>query len=292
MVTEHRLSRVKACKLAGVSRAALYRERADWAKRDTPVVQALNEVVEHHGRWGFWKCFHRLRDQGHVWNHKKVHRVYCSMKLNLPRRAKKRVFTRERMPLLVPTAINQMWALDFMHDTLYDGRKFRLLNVIDEANREALRMECGSSFPARRLVRVMDELIDFYGKPRAIRMDNGPEMTSDLFVTWAKELGIELRYIQPGKPNQNAYVERFNKSVRTEVLNAWLFNSLEHAQEVIEDWREDYNGIRGHESLGNRPPAAYLPRFVKTENSIYDLSKIWGSLRRQFRCPVYVGTDV
>ena len=91
MVTEHRLSRVKACKLAGVSRAALYRERTDWAKRDTPVVQALNEVVEHHGRWWVWKCFHRLRDQGHVWNHKKVHRVYCSMKLNLPRRAKKRV---------------------------------------------------------------------------------------------------------------------------------------------------------------------------------------------------------
>ena len=272
MVTEHRLSRVKACKLAGISRAALYRERADWAKRDTPVVEALNEVVEHHGRWGFWKCFHRLRDQGHVWNHKKVHRVYCSMKLNLPRRAKKRVFTRERVPLLAPTAINQMWALDFMHDTLYDGRKFRLLNVIDEANREALRMECGNSFPARRLVRVMDELIDFYGKPRAIRMDNGPEMTSDLFVSWAQEHGIELRFIQPGKPNQNAYVERFNKSVRTEVLNAWLFHSLEHAQEVIEDWREDYNGIRGHESLGNRPPAAYLPRFVKPENCIYDLS--------------------
>ena len=99
----------------------------------------------------------------------------------------------------------------------------------------------------------MDELIDFYGKPRAIRMDNGPEMTSDLFVSWAEEHGIELRFIQPGKPNQNAYVERFNKSVRTEVLNAWLFHSLEHAQEVIEDWREDYNGIRGHESLGNHP---------------------------------------
>ena len=156
MVTEHRLSRVKACKLAGVSRAALYRERADWAKRDTPVVQALNEVVEHHGRWGFWKCFHRLRDQGHMWNHKKVHRVYCSMKLNLPRRAKKRVFTRERVPLLAPTAINQMWALDFMHDMLYYGRKFRLLNLIDEENREALRIKCSSSFPARLLFRVMD----------------------------------------------------------------------------------------------------------------------------------------
>jgi putative transposase len=103
-------------------------------------------------------------------------------------------------------------------------------------------MDCGNSFTARRLVRVMDELIVFYGKPRAIRMDNGPEMTSDLLVSWSQEQGIEHHFIQPGKPNQNAYVERFNKSVRTEVLNAWLFHSLGQTQEVIEDWREDYNG--------------------------------------------------
>jgi putative transposase len=184
----------------------------------------------HHGRWGFWKCFHRLRDQGHVWNHKKVHRVYRSMKLKFPRRAKKPVFTRERVPLLPPTAINQMWALDFMHDSSFDGRKFRLLNVIDEANREALRMECGNSFPAKRLVRAKDRLIDLYGKPRVIRMDNGPEMIPDLFVSWAYEHGIELNIIQPDKPNQNAYVEYFNKSMRTEVLNAWLYHSLEQAQ--------------------------------------------------------------
>jgi putative transposase len=117
------------------------------------------------------------------------------MKLNLPQRSKKRAFSRERVPLLAPTSINQMWALDFMHDTLCDGRKFRLLNVIDEANREALRMECGNSFPARPLIRVMDELIEFYSKPRAIRFDNVPEMTSDLFVSWAQEHGIELRFI-------------------------------------------------------------------------------------------------
>ena len=124
----------------------------------------------------------------------------------------------------------------------------------------------------------MDERIDFYGKPRAIRMDNGPEMTSDLLVSWSQEQGIEHHFIQPGKPNQNAYVERFNKSLRTEVLNAWLFHSLEQEQEVIQDWRQYYSGIRGHESFGNRPPAGYLPSFVKTENSIYDLStykKLW-----------------
>ena len=194
------------------------------------------------------------------------------MKLNLPRRTKKRVITRERQPLVAPKAVNQTWALDFMHDTLYDGRKFRLLNVIDEGNREALRIECGSSIPSTRLLRVMNELIEFYGKPQAIRMDNGPEMTSAKFISWAEQQGIELRYIQPGKPNQNAFIERFNRSVRQEVLNAWLFDSIEQAQQILEDWRVDYNVVRAHESLGNRPPLVYLPRVGNAEISTSNLS--------------------
>ncbi len=177
-------------------------------------MNALNETGERHGRWGLWKCFQRLRDQGHGWNHMRVHRAYCSMKLDLPRWTKKRVITRERQPLVGPDSVNQVWALDFMHDTLYDGGKFRLLNVIDEGNRGALRIECGSSIPSTRLLRVLDELIVFCGKPLAIRTDNEPEMTSARFVSWAEQQGIELRHIQPGKPNQNAFVERFNKSVR------------------------------------------------------------------------------
>jgi putative transposase len=190
MVQDHRLSKAKACQIAGLSRAALYRKRVDRMERDVPVVNALNETVERHGHWGFWRCFQRLRDQGYAWNHKRVHRVCCNMKLNLPRRTKKRVIIRERQPLVAPESVNQVWALDFMHDTLHDGRKFRLLNVIDEGNREALRIECGSSIPSTRLLRVLDELVDFYGKPLAIRMDNGPEMTSAKFVCWAEQQGI------------------------------------------------------------------------------------------------------
>jgi putative transposase len=190
MEQEHRLSKAKACRIVGLSRAAPYRESTDRIEHDSPVVTALNDTVERYGRWGFWKCFQRLRDQGHAWNHKRVHRVYCSMKLNLPRRTKKRFITRERQPLVAPDAVNQMWALDLMHDTLYDGRKFRLLNVIDEGNREALRIECGSSIPSSTLLRVMEESIEFYGKPKAIRMDNGPEMTSAKFVSWAEQHGI------------------------------------------------------------------------------------------------------
>ncbi len=162
---EYRPSKAKACQIAGLSRAALYRQRVDRMERDAAVVNPLNETVARHGRWGFLKCFQRLRDQGCAWNHNRVHRVYCSMNLNLPRRTKKRVITRERQPLVAPETVNQVWALDFMHDTLYDGRKFRVLNMIDESNREALRIACGSSTPSTRLLRVLDELIDFYGKP-------------------------------------------------------------------------------------------------------------------------------
>ncbi len=292
MVQEHRLSKAKACRIAGLSLAALYRELANRIERDAPVVSALNETVARHGRWGFWKCFQRLSDQGHEWNHKRVHRVYCSMKLNLPRRMKRRVITRERQPLAAPQSVNQVWALDFMHDTLYDGRKFRLLNVIDESNREALRIECGSSIPSSQLLRVLDGLIDFYGKPQAIRMDNvlnasacqqnGPEMTSAKFVSWAEQQGIELRYIQPGKPNQNVFIERFNKSVRQEVLDAWLFDSLAQAQQILEGWRIEYNTVRSHESLGKKTPLAFLSRAVNAETSTFNLSTGRGSLRSGF----------
>ena len=143
------------------------------AAKDAPVIDALNEIIAKRARWGFWKCFHRLRSDGHVWNHKRVHRVYCKMKLNLQRRTKKRVITRERHPFEASLKLNHVWALDFMRDTLYDGRPFRTLNVIDEGNREALRIECGSSIPAARLIRTMNQLIEVYGKPHAIRMDKG-----------------------------------------------------------------------------------------------------------------------
>lgn len=133
---------------------------------------ALNEIVAKRPRWGFWKCYARLRADGHRWNHKRVHRVYCGMRLNLQRKAKKRFITREPQPLLLSTELNRVWALDFMRDTLYDGRPFRTLNVIDEGNREALRIECGTSIPATRVVRVLNQLVEVYGKPEAIRLDN------------------------------------------------------------------------------------------------------------------------
>ena len=272
LVSEHRLSRSKACRIVGFSRSALYQPTVDWACKDAPVIAVLNEVVAKRSRWGFWKCFHRLRADGHGWNHKKVHRVYCSMKLNLQRKTKRRLVTRERQPLQTYREVNRVWALDFMRDTMYDGRAFRTLNVIDEGNREALRIECGTSIPSVRLVRVMNQLIEVYGKPQAIRLDNGPEMTSEGFTEWAQEQGVQLLFIQPGKPNQNAFIERFNKSFRYEVLDANLFNSITEVQAAADDWLIDYNEYRSHDSLGDVPPAAYLPRVFNQDVSSFDLS--------------------
>ncbi|MDO5104126.1 MAG: integrase core domain-containing protein [Lautropia sp.] len=160
--------------------------------------------------------------------------------------------------------MNRVWALDFMRDTLYDGRSFRTLNVIDEGNREALRIECSRSITVSRLVRVMDESINVYGKPLAIRLDNGPEMMADAFVQWARDQSIALWYIQPGKPNQKAFIECFNRSFRAEVLDANLFVSLDSVQEMADAWMSAYNDERRHESLGNVAPTTFLPRVFST----------------------------
>lgn len=272
MVDEHHLSRVQACRAVGLPRSALYKPTTDQAAKDAPVIGAINAVLAKRPRWGFWKCFDRLRHDGHGWNHKRVYRVYCAMRLNLKRKVRRRLLTRERQPLLASTELNRVWALDFMRDTLYDGRPFRTLNVIDEGNREALRIECGTSIPSSRVVRVMDQLVEVYGKPAAIRLDNGPELTAEAFVEWAERHSVKLLFIQPGKPNQNAFIERFNRSFRQEVLDAWLFNAVSEVQTAADDWLIDYNEFRPHDSLGSVPPAVFKPRAFNQEVSTSELS--------------------
>ena len=157
-------------------------------------------------------CFDWLRNQGHRWNHKRVWRVYCRLKLNRPRRMKRRLPPIVRHPLVAPTTRNDVWALDYMQDTLDNGRLFRTLNVIDESNREGLTIEVDTSLPAARVIRVMEQLRDLRGLPHAIRLDNGPELRSQAFTEWCAAHQIELRFIQPASPAQNAFVERFNRT--------------------------------------------------------------------------------
>jgi putative transposase len=180
------------------------------------VIAALTDAGARYPRWGFWKLFHRRRVEGRLWNHKHVHRVYCALRLNLPRRTTRRVPRRIRQSLAAPPVLNQTWALDFMTETLYDGRRVRLLTVIDEGNREGLEIAMGLSLPRRRVIRVLDELVAVHGRPSTVRVDNGPEFTAQSFVDWCTEHGVAIYYIQPGKPDQNAYIERFNRSYRTE----------------------------------------------------------------------------
>lgn len=227
-------------------------------KDDGEVQEALTALTTRHAAIGFWQCCYRLWNQGHWWNHKRIYRVYTDMLLNIRRRAKKRLPARIKQPLEQPTGPNQVWSIDFMCDSLVDGRRFRLLNVIDDFNRESLVIEIDTSLPARRLIRVLERLFAERGCPASIRCDNGPEFISHLLEQCCRERQIQLQFIQPGKPTQNAYIERKNGSLRRELLNAYLFNSLAEVRVLSEEWRFDYNTERPHKALGYLSPLKYL----------------------------------
>jgi putative transposase len=263
---------VRACRIVRFSRAAYYRNPRLPLEADAEVIAALQAIVEKHPRHGFWKCYRRMRRKGHPWNHKRVHRVYCALKLNLPRRAKRRLPTRLRQPLDAPATLNTVWALDFMSDALYGGRKFRTLNIIDEGNREGLAIDVAFSIPSARVIRVLDQLVATYGRPGALRMDNGPELISEALAEWCGQRGITMHHIQPGKPDQNAYIERFNRSYRQDVLDAYVFGSIDEVIAITEEWLEDYNSERPHDSLGQVPPRTFLPRPYQPRESSFELS--------------------
>lgn len=235
-----------------MSRATYQYKHKD--KDDKEIINLLAELVEKHPSIGFWKCYHRLRRQGHNWNHKRVYRVYTQMKLNIRRRAKKRLPARVKQALFQPEKINQVWSLDFMCDSLWDGRRYRLLNIIDDYNREVLDIEADTSLPALRVTRALDKLLLTRGKPDMIRVDNGPEFISDKLDNWCKHNKIQLIFIQPGKPTQNAYIERLNGSLRRELLNAYVFRTINEVKEQVNEWMHDYNYCRPHEALNNKTP--------------------------------------
>ena len=269
---EHGLAVRHACRVISMARAAYYRPPPERVLRDQPVIDALHAVVAKRSTWGFWKCFDALRLAGRSWNHKRVHRVYCALRLNLPRRARRRVPQRVQHPLAAPAQLNHTWALDFMTDTLYDGRRFRTLNILDEGNREGLTIDVAMSLPSMRVVARLDELVAVYGKPQALRMDNGPELTSIALTRWCAQHGVALRYIRPGKPQQNAYIERFNRTYRNEVLDAYVFDSLAEVRTLTSEWLVCYNTERPHDSLGRVPPLTFIPRSTAPLESTFEWS--------------------
>ena len=238
--------------------------------KDQPIIDKFEGLMDDHPNWGFWKCFFRMRLDGEAWNHKRVWRVYCKMKLNIRRKAKRRLPGREPTPLDSPAEADHTWSFDFMSDALYGGHGFRVLNVIDEGTREALDIVVGTSISRGYVVRVMDQLVAEHAAPRRIRLDNGPEMTARIFTKWCKSKEIKLVYIQPGKPTQNALIGRFNRSFRTEILDAHLFNTLKQDRELAWAWRQSYNDERPHAALGNLPPLEFKRR-LQAENSSIEL---------------------
>lgn len=259
-------SEQRSCRVVGLSRSVFRYE----VKHSDPdgIVGVLGALSRKYPMEGFWKLYRRLRQQGHEWNHKRVWPIYRAMGLNLKRKAKRRLPARQRAPLIQPQGPNQTWSMDFMSDSLSNGRKFRTLNILDDFNREALAIEVNFSIPAVYVIRILEQIIGGRASPKKLRVDNGPEFTSKEFVDWCQRQGIEILYIQPGKPMQNAYIERFNGSFRRDVLDANWFKELEEVRQYADDWRIDYNEKRPHETLNNMSPnafAAHMFRLTQAE---------------------------
>lgn len=253
------MSERRACRLVNLARSVF--RYAAHPRDDSPIQSALTELAAKHPEFGFRKMFLTLRRLEHLWNHKRVYRVYCQLKLNLKRRHKRRIPTRNPLPLAVPIEANQVWSADFMSDALWDGRRFRTFNVIDDFNREALAIEIDTGISAQRVVRILDQIVVWRGLPSRIRFDNGPELTALAVADWAEENGVELEFIKPGRPMQNGFIERFNRSYREAVLNMYVFETLEDVKTETEKWLGVYNQQRPHESLGNLSPIEYLRKY-------------------------------
>jgi putative transposase len=244
----------RACRILKLSRSNLHYRSV---KDDGTVMEDLQRLSKEQPVEGFWKCYYRLRNAGKIINHKRLHRIYKNMGLPLRRKVKRRIPARVKEPLIVPADFTQGWSIDFMSDALSNGRKFRSFNVIDDYNREILFIETDYSLKSSRVLWVLKHLVNRYGKPQKIRMDNGPEFVAHLAQHWSIANEIEFKYIQPGKPTQNALIERFNKTYRQCVLDNYLFDSINEVREVTETWVDEYNNCRPHDALGGLPPRIY-----------------------------------
>lgn len=228
---------------------------------DREVIDKLSELASELPTRGFDEYYKRIRREGHRWNRKRVLRVYRQMKLKLRRKHKKRITGRVKHPLETPESLNMVWSMDFMSDALSDGRKVRILNIMDDCNREVLAIDPGLNYPARKVVETLEQLEEEIGLPQTIRCDNGPEFISKTLNAWCKRKRIEIRFTQPGKPMQNGYIERLNRFYREDILDAYWFNDLHQLRALSNQWMEDYNNNHPHQSLGNKSPREYKPRF-------------------------------
>ena len=253
--TSFEVSERRACIALGVDRTSVrYRS----SRPDDAVVRArLRELAAVRRRFGYRRLLVLMRREGLAMNHKKFRRLYREERLQVRRRGGRKRAIGTRAPITIPQGPNQRWSLDFLSDAFADGRRFRIFAVVDDFTRECLALVADTSLPGLRVVRELEAIVAVRGRPAMCVSDNGTELTGMAILRWSQETKVEWHYIAPGKPQQNAFIESFNGRLRDELLNETLFASLAHVREALTIWKDDYNTIRPHSTLGNLPPAVY-----------------------------------
>jgi putative transposase len=285
----YEVSERRACLTLGADRASVrYRRR----RPDDATVRArLRELAAIRRRFGYRRLHILLTREGIVMNHKKLHRLYREERLQVRRRGSRKRALGTRTPMTLPQGPNQRWSLDFLSDAFADGRRFRILAIVDDFTRECLALVPDTSLPGLRVVREIDAVIAVRGRPAMCVSDNGTELTSMAILRWSQERQVEWHYIAPGKPQQNAFIESFNGRLRDELLNETLFTSLRHVREALTIWMEDYNTVRPHSSLGNLPPADYAKRSVPEMQRHGALRYVEGFAPRPVASPSQQGSN-
>ena len=272
-VARHKVSIALACRAFGVSETC-YRYSPKLKDENEEIAGLLVGLTDARKTWGFGLCFLHLRNvKGYPWNHKRVYRIYCALELNLRIKPRKRLKRDKPEALAVPESINQIWSMDFVFDRTAEGRVIKSLTVVDDATHEAVAIVPERAIGGLSLTRILDRLAMSRGLPKAIRTDNGKEFCGRAMLTWAHQRGVQLFLIEPGKPNQNAYIESFNGRFRDECLNEHWFTSLPHAKVVIESWRREYNEERPKKGLGGLTPLAYAEQLASKAVTLTQGSK-------------------
>lgn len=285
----YRVSERRACQAIGVDRSSVrYRSRRP---DDGAIRTRLRELAAFRRRFGYRRLYILLRREGLCLNHKKLRRLYAEERLQVGRRGGRKRALGTRAPLALPQGPNQRWSLDFLHDQLSNGRRFRILAILDDFTRECLALVADTSLSGLRVGRELDAIIAERGKPVACVSDNGTELTSMAILRWSQETGVDWHYIAPGKPQQNAFIESFNGRLRDELLNETLFASLAHARVALARWKLDYNTIRPHSSIGNLVPADYAKLSAPASQRDGTLRVIGGFAPRPVAAPSQAGSN-
>lgn len=252
---QYPVSQRRACRLIPISRKAV-RYKAPRRPADERLQRRLQALGERYPRYGYLMLHEMIKAEGLVQNRKRTYRLYCELKMQV-RTKKRKKLVRPRIPMSLPSKPNERWSLDFVSDQLADGRRFRVLNIVDDYSRVCVGQIVDLSISGERLSRYLEQLRITRGLPKGLVLDNGPELTSKAMFFWSQVAGVKLLFIQPGKPTQNAFIESFNGRFRDGCLNQHWFKSLEDARQIITDWREHYNNERPHSSLGYKVPRVF-----------------------------------